>query len=458
MTSKDITIKVKDISKRYRIGMKEKIHDSFGGAIFDFIKSPLNNYRKYRSLYKFGDLDPNYGFDSNSGSSDIIWALRGVSFDVKKGEVLGIIGGNGAGKSTLLKILCRITAPTGGQAEIRGRVASLLEVGTGFHPELTGRENVFLNGTVLGMTKKEVDHKFDAIVEFSGVEKFIDTPVKRYSSGMKVRLAFAVAAHLEPEILIVDEVLAVGDAAFQKKCLDKMENVGERGRTVLFVSHNMSAITRLCERAILLESGRAVKDGPSHEVVTAYLNSGQSTPPAREWQDSATAPGDDIARLRAVRIRNGDGEVTAAVDVRQPVVIEMEYEVLTPGLTLLPHFTVNNQAGLCIFVGLDQDAEWKERPRPIGKYVSRAWIPGNLLAEGTLFVGPALRTVEPDMFHFGEQNAVAFEVIDGSTGNSARGDYVKSIPGVIRPLLQWNTRYEPNGSATASNIKKGTTA
>lgn len=458
MTSKDIAIKVENISKLYRIGVKEKIHDSFGRAVFEFIKSPLNNYRKYRSLYKFDDLDFSSGFDSNSNSSDIIWALRGVSFDVKQGEALGIIGRNGAGKSTLLKVLCRITAPTGGRAEIRGRVASLLEVGTGFHQELTGRENVYLNGTVLGMTKKEVDRKFDAIVEFSGVEKFIDTPVKRYSSGMKVRLAFAVAAHLEPEVLIVDEVLAVGDAAFQKKCLDKMKTVGEQGRTVMFVSHNMSAISRLCERAVLLESGRVVMDGPAHDVVSSYLSSGQSTPPACEWRDITTAPGDDIVRLRAVRTKNEDGEVTSAVDVRQPVLIEMEYEVLTPGLRLLPHFTVNNQDGLCIFVGLDQDAEWKGRTRPIGKYVSRAWIPGNFLAEGTLFVGPAMRTIEPDMFHFGEQNAVAFEVIDGSTGNSARGDYVKSIPGVIRPLLKWSTQYEPNGSTTASTIKKGTIA
>jgi lipopolysaccharide transport system ATP-binding protein len=255
--------------------------------------------------------------------------------------------------------------------------------------------------------------------------------------------------------LIVDEVLAVGDAAFQKKCLDKMKNVGEQGRTVLFVSHNMSAISRLCKRAVLLESGRVVMDGPVHDVVSTYLNSGQSTPPACEWPDLTTAPGNDIVRLRAVRIKNEDGEITSAVDVRQPVVIEMEYEVFTPDLTLLPHFTVNNQAGLCIFVGLDQDAKWRGRPRPIGKYVSRTCIPGNLLAEGTLFVGPAMRTVEPDMFHFGEQNAVAFEVIDGSTVNSARGDYVKSIPGVIRPLLKWSTQYEPNGSATTSTIKKG---
>ncbi|MFQ5866208.1 MAG: ABC transporter ATP-binding protein, partial [bacterium] len=239
MRSKDIAIKVQNISKRYRIGLKEEMRDSFAVAVLDFIKSPLKNYRKYRSLYEFEDI--NYSAENNV-TENVIWALRDISFEVPKGEVLGIIGRNGAGKSTLLKILCKVTDPTSGVAEIRGRVSSLLEVGTGFHQELTGRENIYLNGTILGMTKKEVGRKFDEIVDFSGVEKFIDTPVKRYSSGMRVRLAFSVAAHLEPEILLIDEVLAVGDAEFQKKCLNKMEHVGQEGRTVLFVSHNVTAI------------------------------------------------------------------------------------------------------------------------------------------------------------------------------------------------------------------------
>ena len=248
MTSKDIAIKVENISKLYRIGMKDEMNDSFGGAIFSFFKSPVKNYLKYRSLYRFDDIKSSDNSNQDNHPSDIIWALRDISFEVKKGEVVGIIGRNGAGKSTLLKVLTKITAPTSGRAEIHGRVSSLLEVGTGFHQELTGRENVFLNGTILGMKKKEVDEKFDEIVAFSDVEKFIDTPVKRYSSGMKVRLAFSVAAHLEPEILLVDEVLAVGDMRFQKKCLNKMEDVGKEGRTVLFVSHNMPAVTRLCNK------------------------------------------------------------------------------------------------------------------------------------------------------------------------------------------------------------------
>ena len=242
MTNKKIVIKVEHISKCYRIGLKETMQDSFLSTIGGFIKNPLKNYRNYRSLYNFDDINP----DQNESPSDVIWAVRDISFEVQEGEIVGIIGVNGAGKSTLLKILSKITAPTSGRVTIRGRVSSLLEVGTGFHPELTGRENVYLNGTILGMRKKEIDRKFDEIVDFSGIEKFIDTPVKRYSSGMKVRLAFAVAAHLEPEILIIDEVLAVGDARFQKKCMDKMKEVGQHGRTVLFVSHSIAVDPVMC--------------------------------------------------------------------------------------------------------------------------------------------------------------------------------------------------------------------
>ncbi len=294
MQSQDTAIRAENLAKLYRIGVKQKTRDSLGQVIIDFITSPLENYRKYRSLYVFNDIDTT----KPSIATDTIWALRDISFEVKRGEALGIIGRNGAGKSTLLKILSRITPPTLGRLEIRGRISSLLEVGTGFHNELTGRENVYLNGTILGMKKTEVDAKFDEIVDFSGVERFLETPVKRYSSGMKVRLAFAVAAHLEPDILIVDEVLAVGDAAFQRKCLNKMQDVEQEGRTVLFVSHNMLAITRLCQRAILLDEGRIVGDGVSHKVVSDYLGAGQRTTAAREWRDPSTAPGDKVARLR----------------------------------------------------------------------------------------------------------------------------------------------------------------
>jgi ABC-type polysaccharide/polyol phosphate transport system ATPase subunit len=259
----DTAIKVENLSKRYRIGLKEERAETLIGAMMAWLKAPLANFRQLRQLSHFSDTDQD--------SDDIIWALKDVSFEVKQGEVIGIIGHNGAGKSTLLKILTRITEPTAGRAIINGQVSSLLEVGTGFHPELTGRENIYLNGTILGMSKQEVDRKFDEIVDFSGVERFIDTPVKRYSSGMKVRLAFSVAAHLEPEILLVDEVLAVGDVDFQKKCLGKMGSVAKQGRTVLFVSHSMNAISQLCERVILIEHGKISADGKASEVISEYL-------------------------------------------------------------------------------------------------------------------------------------------------------------------------------------------
>ncbi|MFO7890241.1 MAG: ABC transporter ATP-binding protein [bacterium] len=253
-------IKVENLSKRYRIGLAEERYDSFGSILWSYIKSPVSNFKKLRRLSKFSGED----------EEDIIWALKNINFEVKVGEVVGIIGRNGAGKSTLLKILSQITEPTEGRAIIKGKVSSLLEVGTGFHPELTGRENIYLNGTILGMSKKEIDSKFDEIVEFSGIKKFIDTPFKRYSSGMKVRLGFSVAAHLEPEILLVDEVLAVGDIAFQKKCLGKMEDVTAAGRTILFVSHNMQAIKNLCERCMLIDDGCIISSGRTNEVLKDY--------------------------------------------------------------------------------------------------------------------------------------------------------------------------------------------
>jgi lipopolysaccharide transport system ATP-binding protein len=272
----DTAIKVNDLSKRYRIGIKEKKYDNLLDTFFHMLKTPFINYRTYRSLYRFDDNDGQEDARISSVESDIIWALKNVSFTVKEGEVVGIIGNNGAGKSTLLKILSRITYPSTGKAEIKGRVSSLLEVGTGFHPELTGRDNIYLNGTLLGMNKKEIDGKFDKIVDFSGVDKFIETPVKRYSSGMKVRLAFSVAAHLEPDILIVDEVLAVGDLAFQKKCIGKMESSVAEGRTILFVSHNMPAVTSLCSRGILIEDGTVIYDGETNEAVDRYINRSSS--------------------------------------------------------------------------------------------------------------------------------------------------------------------------------------
>ena len=451
MISNNMAIKVENISKRYRIGLKEKIHDSVGSAIFDIIKSPLKNYRKYRSLYKFDNIEPPQDYDPNNNVSDIVWALREVSFEVKQGEAIGIIGRNGAGKSTLLKILTKVTDPTSGRAEIHGRVSSLLEVGTGFHQELSGRENVYLNGTILGMRKKEVDRKFDQIVDFSGVEKFINTPVKRYSSGMRVRLAFSVAAHLEPEVLLIDEVLAVGDVDFQKKCLNKMEEVGKEGRTVLFVSHNMPAVTRLCNRAILLDNGRVIKDGPCDQIVSSYLNSDLGTSAAREWLDPATAPTGDIARLNAVRVRTDDCQIGDTIDIRRSFTVEMEYEVVKGGSVLLPVFAFDNKDGLRVFTTVDLDPTWRQQPRPEGHYVSTVHIPGNLLTEGVLFVTSTLLTVNPDGVQFMERTAVAFQVTDSLDGDSARGDYSRNIPGVVRPMLRWTTQFNPVLDETATD-------
>ena len=269
-TMSDIAIQVENLSKRYRIGRQEERPETLVGAALGWLKAPVDNFRQLRQLSRFQE--------NGQEPDDIIWALKDVSFEVKRGEVVGIIGRNGAGKSTLLKILSRITEPTSGRVVLNGRVSSLLEVGTGFHPDLTGRENVYLNGAILGMTKREIDRKFDEIVDFSGVERFIDTPVKRYSSGMQVRLAFAVAAHLEPEILLVDEVLAVGDAAFQKKCLGKMGEVAKEGRTVLFVSHDMAAVQTLCSLALYLKSGRTAIYSEVKQVIETYINVINSEP------------------------------------------------------------------------------------------------------------------------------------------------------------------------------------
>jgi lipopolysaccharide transport system ATP-binding protein len=401
--------------------------------------------------YRIGELQASYGTLRESLARatrrlvggfhqhhyEEIWALRDVSFGIPQGQVVGVIGRNGAGKSTLLKVLTRITTPTQGRAEIRGRVGSLLEVGTGFHPELTGRENIFLNGSVLGMKRREILRKFPEIVEFAGVEKFIDTPVKRYSSGMYVRLAFAVAAHLEPEILLVDEVLAVGDAEFQRRCLGRMQDFGASGRTVLFVSHNMQAVARLCERTILLDEGRIVRDGPSPDVVAQYLQSGHGIGSYREWPDVETAPGDDVARMSWVRVVQDD-ETVDTVDVRRPVGIEMAFRVLREA-PLLPKLKLLNAEGDVVFNALDTDSRWQDPVSP-GEYVSTAWIPGNLLNEGffTVDVGVVWLGLKLHA-HTGAANVVSFHVYDPGEGDTARGLFSGRLRGSVRPLLEWTT-------------------
>ncbi|MCX5998576.1 MAG: ABC transporter ATP-binding protein [Chloroflexi bacterium] len=458
-------VRVEGLGKRYRIGQYvgyKTIRESLTNAV----SAPFRRLRPAHhepsamshepSRHELSSKPHELSAVSHELSANTLWALKDVSFEVKQGEAVGIIGRNGSGKSTLLKILSRITSPSEGRVEIRGRVGSLLEVGTGFHPELTGRENVYLNGAIIGMKKVEIDRRFDEIVAFAEIEKFLDTPVKRYSSGMYVRLAFAVAAHLEPEVLIVDEVLAVGDASFQKKCLGKMGDVAKGGRTVLFVSHNMAAITRLCPHAILLESGRVLRAGEASRVVSDYLESGLAKRAAREWPELHKAPGNDIVRLRAVRVRDQDGTITDATDIRKGVGIEIEYDVLQPGHVLVPNYHFFNEQGVCAFVASDLDPEWHRKPRSAGRYVSTAWIPGNFLSEGRLTVGAAVSTMDPVVIHFHEADAVAFQVIDSLEGDSARGDYAGPMPGVVRPLLRCTTQFSPHDQATTGPATGGT--
>ena len=369
-----------------------------------------------------------------------VWALQDVSFEVPEGQVLGIVGRNGAGKSTLLKILTRIAAPTSGRAEIRGRVGSLLEVGTGFNQELTGRENVYLNGAILGMKRREIERRFGDIVEFSGVEKFIDTPVKRYSSGMYVRLAFAVAAHLEPEIMLVDEVLSVGDAEFQRRCLGRMEELGNTGRTVVFVSHALSAVAQLCDRAIWIDGGRMVGDGKPAEVIATYLHHTHSSGAERVWREES-APGNDLAKILSVRALPHEGMPPGIVDVRRAIGIEIRFKVLREGQPLFPKIKVLDEEGAVAFNAMDTDERWR-RQTPPGDFVSTAWIPGNLLNEGNAIVEVAICSIDfPKLQHHAAvYEALSFEVLDAGDGDTARGQFAGQWRGVVRPLLEWTCR------------------
>lgn len=408
-------IEVENLTKRYFLG----------GARSNSLRDSVMNLVKKSSF---------------SNKKQELLALNNVSFTVAQGETLGIVGKNGAGKSTLLKILSRITKPTGGEATIRGRVGSLLEVGTGFHQELSGRENVFLNGAILGMRRQEIEKKFDEIIAFAEVEKFVDTPVKFYSSGMFMRLAFSVAAHLEPEILIVDEVLAVGDTDFQHKSLDKMQAIMREGRTILFVSHNMSAITRLCTRAIALTKGEIVQEGTAQEVVQKYLGADWGITARKIWNNELEAPQDETVRLRSVRIVDENGETTESVDIRRRIGLESVYEVLQPGTTLIPAFHFYGQDRNYLFGLQDTMSGWQRRERSRGTYTSTVWIPGNFFNEGAFILDFALSSHFPDTkVHIHEREIIGFEVIDNLTGETTRGDYKGTIHGFIRPNFDWET-------------------
>jgi homopolymeric O-antigen transport system ATP-binding protein len=417
----DLALRVEGIGKRYLLGAS---------------RGARSNYRSLRDELSRGlrRVRPNAGVQNRT-----LWALRNVSFQIGTGERVGIIGRNGAGKSTLLKILSQVTAPSEGRMEIQGRVGSLLEVGTGFHPELTGRDNILLNGAILGMSHREIRSKIGEIVAFAGVEAFLDTPVKRYSSGMYLRLAFAVAAHLEPDLFLVDEVLAVGDAEFQRKCLGRMETIGASGRTVLFVSHSLPAVLRLCDRVILLDRGGVAADGSPQEVVRAYLDSGLGSAAERIWDRPDEAPGDDLVRLRSVRLRS-ENRVTEEVDIRRPVQVEVEYSHLPSDSTLRPsvNLHLSNEEGILLFITGDLiNLPWRSTPRAAGIVRAVCTIPGNFLAEGRHDVLVAITTYNPTSVHVLERNAVSFQVVDRSDGDGVRGEYVNDYPGVVRPMLDW---------------------
>jgi len=423
----DYSIQVNEISKRYRIGLEQQVPSTFVEAISGWISRPIKNYRRLRRLTQFDN-------DQTAEQENIIWALRDISFNVKPGEVVGIIGKNGAGKSTLLKVLSRITHPTSGQVELLGRISSLLEVGTGFHPELTGRENIYLNGTILGMTKAEVDFKFEEIVEFSGVKRFIDTPVKFYSSGMRVRLAFSVAAHLEPEILLIDEVLSVGDAAFQKKSLGKMEEVSKAGRTVLFVSHNMGAVRSLCSRGLLLEKGTLVKDGDVDQVINEYLsNKDVSTTGQLSWSGT-DAPQDTDLILRGIELFSETGEVRTAFQIDEGFEIRVHYEIKEEIRNLRLYLRLKTTMGETVFATYE-DAPIREGfNRKPGKYTAICKIPPNLLNNLTyrIFIGfdsPGYKLLIPG------KEYMEIDIIDTSDGyRYSKG----AFDGSIRPVLKWD--------------------
>lgn len=409
MDTQNVAIKIEGLGKSYRLGQPKS------GDLRSSISQKFKNF-----------------FLNNE--QNIFWALKDVSFDVERGKAIGIVGKNGAGKSTLLKILSRITYPTNGGFELFGRVSSLLEVGTGFHPELSGRENIFLNGTILGMKRKEIKSKLDEIIDFSGVETFLDTPVKHYSSGMTVRLAFAVAAHLDPEILIVDEVLAVGDAEFQKKCLGKMSEVTKsEGRTVLFVSHNMNAIKSLCDEAVLLDKGGITMSGSSGDVVTTYMSEVMEACTKKIWD--INHPGDEFARLLMARVVDSNGTDLAYIENTINFFVEIEYEVLKEGNYPIPNIHVFTEDGIRVLVSSPpkHDVDFRK-----GINRLRVEVPSNLLNVGKYSLHVALSSMNPVIVHAFAEHALNFEVNEDLT--SRESDFRGTIPGVIRPSLNWSPK------------------
>ncbi len=432
----DIIIKAENIGKKYIIGHQAESNRYV--ALRDVLMQNARTFwNKAKDLAKGNPI-------IQGDTLEEVWALREVNFEIRRGEAVGIIGRNGAGKSTLLKILSRITEPSTGRVTVNGRVASLLEVGTGFHPELSGRENIYLNGAILGMTRQEIKRKFDEIVAFAEVEKYLDTPVKRYSSGMYVRLAFAVAAHLEPEILLVDEVLAVGDLSFQKKCLGKMEDVAKGGRTVLFVSHNMGAIQMLCQKSMLLKNGKLVMIRDSGDAIAQYLSDSRKD---QEGQIKLAPTGSD-AFFTAISIRNSSGEICSEIDVSLSLTISFEYKILRPIQGLEVSFSLFNQYGSKIFYCPQSSSiHQHENEYPPGEYVGSVAIPGNFLAPGNYTISAGIHQPNIQLFD-GRQHIIGFQIVECGSQHYAFGG--QDIGSVLVDF-PWMVRCLPDGENVSFN-------
>jgi lipopolysaccharide transport system ATP-binding protein len=413
-----LAIKTEKLGKQYQLGVESRRYGSFR----ELLQTGLGNVLR-----------------GGKPKTEPFWALRGIDLEIATGERVGLIGRNGAGKSTLLKLLSRITWPTEGAIHLRGRVASLLEVGTGFHPELTGRENIFLNGAILGMTKRDIKQRFDAIVDFAEVEQFLDTPVKRYSSGMYVRLAFAVAAHLEPDILIIDEVLAVGDAQFQQKCVGRLENIGKNGRTIVVVSHNMALVNALCSRAVLLSKGAIVEDGPAATVTLSYYGSSSEHGGYRDFREENV--GSQDVRLLDVRIENGDRKTVSVLDIDESLLVTIRFRVIKD-LTfkrsgLYPQLNLLSAQGDIVFASIAQSGsrlQWAA-----GEYTARVEIPNGLLNAGSYALGVGLAACDVGTeVHFYQPSALNLTVSEQVLERlEARSGYAGPIPGHVRPTLNW---------------------
>lgn len=424
-------VEVRNLSKLYRLG------GAGGTSLRDTVQRLTSRFRRTPSASTPGGNGPAIHPDRRGPDPGTFWAIRDISFSARPGKIVGIVGRNGAGKSTLLKILSRITEPTSGEAILRGRLASLLEVGTGFHPDLTGRENVFLNGTILGMKRREIAARFDEIVAFAEIDQFIDTPVKHYSSGMFVRLAFAVAAHLEPEILFIDEVLAVGDAGFQKKCLGKMGEVATKGgRTVFFVSHNMGAIRALCEHAILIENGRATMDGPPSEIISRYL---ASTVPEEvsgelDWSAREDGPCCDEVALTRIRLLDRGGSVRTTFEADQPLSVEITYRVKRRLRGVRFDVQLTTQEGEMAFIATDH--QFQHEIHEPGIYRTTCRIPGGLLNRRSYTIGVQC-DIPGERFLLPMQQYLT--ILVAGAGNQS-SSFPEQWPGVVCPRIEWEVR------------------